>query len=287
MTRRKALGISAKTAACLTLSSTLTPVLTAAPDQRRFKIGACDWSLGKHDVSSLELAKKIGLDGVEVDMGGPANHLYMRQPAVQKEYAETSKKLGVELASLALGSLNEVPLKSEPHTVVWLLDTIAACQNLGIKVILMAFFGNGELLGDKAGTDRVVEVFKEVAPRAEKAGVILGFENYLSAEANIAILDHVGSPALQVYYDVGNSTDKGYDIYKEIPLLGKRICQFHFKDAGFLLGKGRIDFKKVRAAMDEIGYHGWIHIEAAAPNGLMVDYPANLAFLRGLFPANG
>jgi L-ribulose-5-phosphate 3-epimerase len=96
----------------------------------------------------------------------------------------------------------------------------------------------------------------------------------------------VGSPALQVYYDVGNSTDKGYDICREIRLLGKRICQFHFKDARFLLGKGRIDFKKVREAMDDIEYSGWIHLEAAAPNGLMVDYPANLAFLRSLFPAS-
>ncbi len=55
------------------------------------------------------------------------------------------------------------------------------------------------------------------------------------------MIEKVASPALQVYYDVGNSTDKGYDIYKEIRLLGKRICQFHFKDGNYLLGKGRID----------------------------------------------
>ena len=70
-----------------------------------------------------------------------------------------------------------------------------------------------------------------LAVRAEKAGVILGLENYMSAEANLSIIDKVGSPAVQVYYDVGNSTDKGYDILKEIRLLGKRICEFHAKDA--------------------------------------------------------
>ena len=78
--------------------------------------------------------------------------------------------------------------------------------------------------------------------RSEKKGVILGLENYLSAEDNRTILDRVGSPAVQVYYDVGNSTDKGRDVVKEIRALGPRICEFHAKDAGYMLGQGRIDF---------------------------------------------
>src|ERR1035441_9297067 len=36
---------------------------------------------------------------------------------------------------------------------------------------------------------------------------------------------------LKVYYDVGNCTQAGFDVVKEIRWLGKdRICQFHFKD---------------------------------------------------------
>ena len=27
------------------------------------------------------------------------------------------------------------------------------------------------------------------------------------------LLDRIGSPAVKVYYDVGNSTDKGYNVY--------------------------------------------------------------------------
>jgi sugar phosphate isomerase/epimerase len=65
--------------------------------------------------------------------------------------------------------------------------------------------------------------------------------------------------------------------------LGKRICEFHAKDGQFMLGQGRIDFKAVRAAMDDIEYRGWIQIEAAAPHGLIPDYKAHLAYLRGLF----
>ncbi len=94
------------------------------------------------------------------------------------------------------------------------------------------------------------------------------------------------SRVVQVYYDVGNSTDKGYDIYQEIRLLKGNICEFHAKDAGHMLGKGRIDFAKVREAMDEIGYRGWIQIEAAAPNDLVSDYRSHADFLRKHFSSS-
>ena len=47
--------------------------------------------------------------------------------------------------------------------------------------------------------------------------------------------------------------------------------------------RGRIDFRKVRAAMDEINYRGWIQIEASAPRGVVVDYREDLAYLREVF----
>ncbi len=178
-------------------------------------------------------------------------------------------------------------MKSEPVAAIWLADSIPVMQTLGVKVVLVAEFANGELKGDAKGIDRTVEVLKELAPRAESAGVILGIENYLSAEENLSILDRVGSPAVQVYYDVGNSTDKGYDIYKEIRQLKGKICEFHAKDGNSVLGRdqGRVDFHKVRAAMDDIGYRGWIQIETPAPRGLVPDYKEELAFLKGIFPA--
>ncbi|MCX8109188.1 MAG: sugar phosphate isomerase/epimerase, partial [Verrucomicrobiae bacterium] len=191
---------------------------------------------------------------------------------------------GVEIGGLALGELNNIPLKSDPRAAVWLVDAIDVAKALGVRVILVAQFYKGDLKEDRPGIDRTVDILREIAPRAEKAGVILGIENYLSAEENLQIVDRVGSPAVQVYYDVGNSTDKGYDIYREIRMLKGKLCEFHVKDGDHVLGKGRINFEKVREAIDEIGYSGWIHIEAAAPNGPEKDYPATVQFLRRLFP---
>jgi sugar phosphate isomerase/epimerase len=147
-------------------------------------------------------------------------------------------------------------------------------------------FGAGDLdMKKTAEIDHVVKVLKELAPKAEKLGIAIALENYLSAEDNMTIIDRVGSPAVKVYYDVGNSTDKGRDVLKEIRKLGKLIVEFHAKDAGHMLGQGRIDFKAVRKAMDDVEFSGWIQIEAAAPHGMMVDYTTHCKFLKGIFPA--
>jgi sugar phosphate isomerase/epimerase len=282
LTRRQMVSRTAA-AGCLALSP-FAPLFADEP-KRRFKIGACEWSLRKSDPTSLDVAKRIGLDGVLVNMGTVRDNMHLRQPAVQQAYLAAAKRTGVEIASLALGEMNNVPLKSDPLAEGWLADSVDVMKALNVKVVLVAAFAKGDLLGDKAGIDHTIEILKRHAPAAEKAGVIFGLENYLSAAENLDILRRVGSPAVQVYYDVGNSTDKGYDIYREIRMLKGKVCEFHAKDGRFMLGQGRIDFNKVREAMDDIAFGGWIHIEAAVPHDLIGDYRQDFKFLKGIFNA--
>jgi L-ribulose-5-phosphate 3-epimerase len=288
LTRRQMLSRSVQATAAFALTSSLAPLL-AAPEKRYFKIGACDWSIGKMgDPAALQVAREIGLDGVQVSPGTAADNLRLRKAERQQQYHEAVKATGVAVASLAIGELNEVPYKSDPRTVEWVSDCIDVCKALGCRTILLAFFGKGDLRGDKAGVDEVVQRLKAVAPKAEKAGVSLGIESWLSAEDHMGIIQRVGSAAVQVYYDVANSTERGYDIFKEIRWLGrKHICEMHLKENGCLLGQGKIDFKKVRAALDDIGYSGWMQIEGAVLQGgqMLESYIANRKFLRTIFPA--
>ncbi len=287
ITRRQMIARLSGVASASWIFPRLAPLL-AAPGQRRFKIGACDWSIGKTaDTAALAVGKEIGLDGVQISLGTAANNMHLRQASVQDQYRGLAKETGVEVASLAIGTLNDIPYKSDERTIAWVSDSIDACKAMGCRVVLLAFFGNGDLKGDQAGTSEVVRRLKDVAPKAEKAGVILGIESWLSAEEHVDIIDRVGSPAVQVYYDVANSEKMGYDIYREIRWLGgkKLICEFHLKENGFLLGQGRVDFKKVREAMDEIGYSGWMQIEGAVPPGaeMLPSYQENCRFARGMF----
>jgi sugar phosphate isomerase/epimerase len=260
-------------------------ILFGAAETRRFKIGACDWSIGKQcDPAAFDVARQIGLDGVQVSLGTGATPLRTSDPAVQQQYKDAARNTGLEVASLAIGELNNIPYKSDPRTEAWVSDSIGVCQAFKVSVVLLAFFSKGDLRGDRVGVEEVVRRLKTVAPKAEKAGVSLGIESWLSADQHLEIIERVGSKAVRVYYDLCNSTDMGFDICKEIRQLGPHICEFHAKENGALLGQGKIDFKKVRAVLDDTGYRGWLQIEGAIPPGkpMLESYQANCRFLRGI-----
>src|SRR4029079_9077932 len=128
--------------------------------------------------------------------------------------------------------------------------------------ILVAFFGNGDLLGPDgrakdADIDSVVTRLKAAAPRARDAGVILGIENYLTAEQNARILDRVGHASVKIYYDCYNSGGpKGYDVPAEIRFLKDRIAQFHFKNGPDFLEAGKLRYEPIGAAHKEMRYTG-------------------------------
>lgn len=259
---------------------------TARKSPAGFKLGVCDWTIGRTtQPEAFDVAKRIGLDGVQVDFGRGADELPLFDPARQRSILERAEQNQLEVASLAMGTLNEIPYKSDPRAERWVERAIEVCPAMKTNIILLAFFGNGDLLDDPIGLDVTIERLRKVAPKAEDAGVTLAVESWLSAAQHIEIIDRVGSPAVKVYYDVGNSNLKGYDIYQEIRTLGKRIVQFHAKDYDNLYGRGSIDFPRVRKAMDDAGYRGWFVMEGVKmPLGVEESCRYDAEYLRTIFP---
>jgi sugar phosphate isomerase/epimerase len=266
-----------------------TGFLSAKNEKKKIRIGACDWSLGKSsDPGSFEVAKTIGLEGVQLNLGSESNNMHLRQPAVQQSFKEASKKAGVAIASLAIAELNKVPYKSEPKTEQWVSDSLDVAKALDVNVILLAFFGNNDLRNDNPGKKEVVRRLKMVAAKAEQLGITLGIESYLSAEEHMDIIQQVGSKSIKVYYDFRNSADAGYDVIKEIQWLGKdMICELHMKENGFLLGKGTLDWTKICETLLAMEYYGdgWMQIEGATPKDAdkVESYRHNLDFLKKKF----
>ena len=252
----------------------------------RVRLGVCDWTIGKSgDPAALGLAGSLGLDGVQVSLVPKDDTLALTDPALRRAYLEAEERTGVAIASFAIGDLNDVPLKSDPRAEKWLGQGIEIAAAMDVKIILVPFFGKGDLKNDPAGLDAAAAALKRLAPRAEKAGVILALENWLSAGDNLKILERVGSPAVRVYYDVGNSQDAGHPILDEIRLLGTRIVEFHAKDTKDLYGKGSMDFPAVRKAMEDIGYDGWLILEGTKmPLGIEKSVRYDADYLKTLFP---
>jgi len=250
------------------------------------KIGVTDWNLRlSADPKALELGAQLGFQGVEVSLGREPvdGRLKLADEPLQQRYLDTSRRLGVEIAGTCLDILHRNYLKNDPLGQKWVQDGIPITRRLGARVMLLPFFGKGAL-ETREEMERVAGILKELAPLAEKEGVILGLENTLSAKDNAWILEQVGSPAVKVYYDVGNSMGRGYDIYSEIPWLGSaRICQIHLKDNPHYLGEGQIDFERVLRLIDQIGFRGFANLETSSPSkDIAADMKRNLEYIRGL-----
>jgi len=267
-----------------TAAAALAPAsgLLAGKKLAGMKIGVTDWNLQRDaQPSALELGKSLGFEGVEVSLGRK-NGLALADPKIQAEYIEAAKKQKIAIAGTCLDILHVNYLKNDPLGKKWVADGIPITRKLNARVMLLPFFGKGAITAANE-QEYVGDVLKELAPEAEKAGVVLGLENTISAEANARILDRVGSRAVRVYYDVGNSTNGGFDVVKEIRWLGKdRICQVHLKDRGYM-GEGKIDFPAVMRALSDIGFAGFANLETSSPSGSIdQDMKRNLAYVRKL-----
>jgi L-ribulose-5-phosphate 3-epimerase len=258
----------------------------ASARARGLKIGVTDWNLhltGK--VESVALASQVGFDGVQVSLGRkPVNgKLPLDDEAVQQQFLTAAKLHKISIDGTCLDILHVNYLKNDKLGQKWVADSIPITKKLNARVILLPFFGKGALTTHEE-MDYVGDALREIAPEAEKAGVILGLEDTISAEDNVRIMERAKSPAVLTYYDVGNSTQGGFDVVKEIRWLGKdRICQFHLKDNPNYLGDGKIEFPPILKAIEAIGFHGFANLETDSPShDVERDMGKNLHYLRRL-----
>lgn len=125
-----------------------------------------------------------------------------------------------------------------------------------------------------AGTEWV----KKLIPIAEKAGVVIAIENvwnnlWVDPKYFRSFVQSFQSKWVRAYYDIGNHIKFGWP-EQWILALGDLIVKIHVKD--YLLdpadpdgqGKfvnirdGSVRWPVVRNALDQIGYNGWMTIEA-------------------------
>ena len=291
VTRRDVLAAAAGGAVGSTMLPQLLAARAAAPGIR---LGVCDWSLGLRHPGALDVAKRITLDGVEISPAGAGKTLSYAEAKVQAQYKAKMAETGLVVCSLGTTLTNSYPIATDPRAPGWLTQSIDAAAALGAKVILMAFFGRGDLLVGKGGTrgprelnrkavDAVVARLKAAAGRAKAKGITLGIESWLSGKQSLEVLDAVGHKSVRIYYDIANSTLAGYDVPAEIRMLKDRICQFHFKDGKGSFDSGNPKMGPIVEAIKAIGYRGWIVLERSFGKDREGYFRGNAQFVRKAF----
>ena len=262
------------------------------------RVGMTDWNLGQRgDITKIALAREIGLEGIQVSVQYPTDGKTptLRDTKTQADFRRAALDNGIQICSLAIGSpgKSRLPLHTNPAAAILLVEAVEVAHNLGTNNILLPILGDSHIdMTNQSQVATFVAMMKEVARYAEKYGVVVGLEDWISAEDNIRLLEAIGSDHVAVYYDPHNivARAKVKDIYAEPKMLGTRISQVHVKNANMLLSSpgGRLDWPRMAQQFHEIGYRGWYVLETDSPTkDIIADTRANIEYVKKTFRMPG
>ena len=290
MTRRQFVGQATLAAALAgTRASAQAQTAAGAPPLR---IGMTDWNLGRRgDISKVALAREIGLDGIQVSLIFPENDdtPHLRQLETQAAFKRAALENGIQICSLAIGNpgKSRLPLHTNPAAGILLVEAVEVARNLGTNNILLPILGDSHInMANAQEVATFVAMMKEVARYAERAGVVVALEDWISAEDNLRLLDAIGSDFVAVYYDARNIKSRlKKDPYDEPRQLGRRIHQIHVKNGPKLMRDADIlDWPRLAQEYQAIGYRGWYVLETGSPTeDLIADTRANIDYVRRTF----
>lgn len=250
--------------------------------------------LKRQKVSAFPLAREIGVDGVEVDMGSlgnrPTFENRLADPGVREEFLNAAREHDLEIPSLAMSGFYAQSFAERPTVGRMVGDCIDTCVAMGVKTAFLPLGVKGDLVKHPELRPAIVERLKRAGERAAEGGVVIGIETALDATGEAELLDDVGSSAIRSYFNFANALQNGRDLIAELRTLGReRICQIHCtnKDGVWLQNDPEIDLPAVKRALDDMGWSGWLVIErsrdAADARNVRRNFSANAAYLKQVF----
>ncbi len=266
-----------------------------AKTNQRYKIGLIDLMLLKRQkLGAITLAGELKADGVEVDMGGlgtrPTFDNQLLIDSVRNKFMQTAQENNVEIFSLAMTGYYAQSFCNRAEYKKSIEDCIKTMQGMNVKTAFLPLGVQCDLKKNPAVRDSAVARLKVAGKMAQDAGVVIGIETALSAKEEVQLLKQIGSPAIKIYFNFSSPLKERRDLVTELKILGKeRIAMIHAtnKDSVWLQNDPQIDLYKVKKALDEMGWSGWLVIErsrdAKKPSDTRFNYGANTAYLKEVF----
>jgi len=260
-----------------------------------YKIAVCDWMILKRQkIGSFELASDLKADGVEMDMGALGQRdsfdNKLRQPHFQTLFRQKAAEYQLEVPSVAMSGFYAQSFVDRKNYKELVEDCIHTMQVMGARVAFLPLGVQCDLNKNPGLRPVLVDRLQVIGKMAVKAGVVIGIETSLDANGEVQLLKEINSPGIKIYYNFQNPLVAGRNIYKELGILGKdRICQIHCTDTDdvTLPNNKRLDMKKVKAILDEMGWCGWLVVERSRDksdvHNVKKNYGINIEYLKNTF----
>lgn len=281
----------------LLLMLVILPVETFAQraEGERYKISVCDWMILKRQkIGEFALAREIGCDGIEVDMGGLGKRdtfdNKLRYPHFQKLFRETAKENNIEISSIAMSGFYGQSILARDNYVDLVQDCLNTMKAMDVKTAFLPL-GPCDLAKNPEIRPELVRRMKVIGDMAAREGRIIGIETSLDAQGDVELLKEIGSKGIKIYFKFQNALEAGRDVCTELKILGRdNLCELiHCTDTdGVTLNKNtRLDLKRVKKTLDSMGWSGWLVIErsrdASDVHNVKKNYGTNAAYLKSIF----
>lgn len=262
----------------------------------RYQVAVIDLMLLKRQkIGAIKLAKEIGADGLEIDMGGLGNRDTFDNQFFNYEfrakYLDELKAQQMQVCSVAMTGFYAQSLAKRPTYERMISDCLSTCNLMGAQVAFLPLGVQGDLVKNPELRPVLVERLKVIGKMAEKAGVIVGIETALDAKGEVQLLKDIGSKHVKIYFNFSNPLKQNRNLMEELKILGrKNICMIHCtdEDGVWLENNKRLNMLEVKKVLDKMKWSGWLVIERSrdaklSPKMVKENFGANTRYVKGIF----
>lgn len=264
--------------------------------QKRYQVGVCDWMvLKRQKLGEFKLARELGCDGLEMDMGGLGRRdsfdNKLRQPEMARLFRHTADSLGIKVGAVAMSGFYGQSF-AKKQSWKWLIeDCLNAMDTMDSNVAFLPLGGCGKNWTDSLPLRKeIVARLHEAGEMARSRGKVIGIDTPLDAKGNKKLLKEINSGGIKIFYKFQTAVDNKVDIAKDLKKLGaKNICAIHASntDGVWLRYDKAINMPQVKQTLDRLGWSGWLFVERSRDvkqvRNVKKNYGENVKYLKEIF----
>lgn len=264
--------------------------------QKRYQVGVCDWMvLKRQKLGEFKLARELGCDGLEMDMGGLGRRdsfdNKIRQPEMARLFRHTADSLEIKVGAVAMSGFYGQSFAAK-QSWKWLVeDCLNTMQTMQAKVAFLPLGGCGkDWTENTAIRKEIVFRLHEAGEMAAKRGLVIGIDTPLDARGNKKLLKEIDSPGIKIFYKFQTAVENKRDISKDLRKLGAdNICGIHASntDGVWLRNDKAINMPEIKATLDKLGWSGWLFVERSRDvtdvRNVKRNYGENVKYLKEVF----
>ena len=264
--------------------------------QKRYQIGVCDWMvLKRQKLGEFKLARELGCDGLEMDMGGLGKRdsfdNKIRQPEMARLFRHTADSLEIKVGAVAMSGFYGQSFAAKQSWKGLVEDCLNTMQTMQAKVAFLPLGGCGKDWTEKnAIRKEIVFRLHEAGEMAAKRGMVIGIDTPLDAKENKKLLKEIDSPGIKIFYKFQTAVENKRDISKDLRKLGAdNICGIHASntDGVWLRHDKAINMPEIKATLDKLGWSGWLFVERSRDvtdvRNVKRNYGENVKYLKEVF----